>query len=731
MEGSKFIKAKERPALVKAPEIQPKGIDPIRSCLNHLSASIFIAIFLLVVGSGLVYLKIKPTFSTEAQILIEPVIPKILYGKEESSVAPYYDDYARTQVNLIKSYPVLTEALDIYKSQGFSWEMPKESLPGAIERLVGRLEVKQIRDTQLLALSMHSRSNRGLAELINAISTAYLNISKKERLEKDSEKLQFLQNRRQQIEDELQKRYRELETAGNEIAVGTTDERNIYAYLQSVVDVQQALVKARGRRIEIGSRLNEMKGQVAQLNKLDISADVAEWIEGDVAIQDNRIQMSRKLQDMRLILAGMKPDHPDRQQFEKSLDKLLEVQTRMRNRAKEKAEIVIRGKLISNQNRKILEIQAEYTAAKKAEKKMTGELTKAEVKATEVNSQMLRASTTRKDVKRMQDALLRIDERIDQLEVESRSPGRIYIVNKALTPAIPSAAKRNKLFIAAALLSVLTGVGYATAKDKLNQKICATQDVERVLGFPATGFILDAESISLKFNEDSCFVLDHPNSIIAEEFREIALALSSEQEDYNSQVFTWVSLQEKQGTTSLLVNTMCSLAGRNKKRIYVDLNTWSSSTRTNDSECLNGIWDVLEGDCSLKEAIVTQTDLPFHVLPLGNWNNDKQNLFQEMGLENIIQALRLDYEYIMIDSPPLTSPTDAKFLAKISDVTTLVVKSDEITEKHLHKSVSTLEKHGIKVLSVILNRVKIFRGGYYRLKSQNFGSSIEQKKKVS
>jgi capsular exopolysaccharide synthesis family protein len=695
-------------------KIPAKPIDPVGSILNHLRQVLIISFGILVIGLLGVMLVVKPFYSAEAVIKIEPVIPKVLYGKEEASIMPYYDDFVRTQINLVKSYPVLSRTVQIVQEKGLPWQLPDETTGQAVARLAARLDISQLRDTQLFSLTMTSRRKEGLAEIINATVDAYLETIGDEQMNKDASRLSFLKNRKLDIEKELAEKYSVLQKISAQYAVGITDEKNIYVYLQAIVDLTQQLVKATSRRIEVESKLKELVHQVEKLKVIDISSDVNDWVEKDNAIRDNRIQLSRKLQDMRLFLSGVNEDHPDRKEYEESLKRLNEVQESMLKRSREVGEKVIRGKLISDQNKKILELETEYAAALKTEEKLRSELTEAEHKATDVNTQMMKASTLRKDIQRLQDSLLSIDERIDQLEVESRSQGRISLMTAARPPDKPSAGKRNKMMIMVVLASLVSGVGYAVARDKLDDRIHSASDIERILGFAPTGYILDGDHDAEFAKNGHRVVMDHPFSQLAEQYKTIAFALSMEHKQHQSTIYTCVSMDQRQGTSTFLTNTLVALQGSSQKKMLVDLNIWNPITKTISSHKGLGLWDVMEGACTLKEAIVKKSPYPFHILPIGNWKKANKSLFQEFGLDTMVQILRQDYDYIMIDSPPLMLSTDAKFISQLADVAVLVVSAEAVKEKELFRAVSMLDKIGVKVISVVLNRAKLKRGKYYK-----------------
>ena len=92
----------------------------------------------------------------------------------------------------------------------------------------------------------------------------------------------------------------------------------------------------------------------------------------------------------------------------------------------------------------------------------------------------------------------------------------------------------------------------------------------------------------------------------------------------------------------------------------------------------------------------------------------EKSLFQELGMDSIIESLRLDYEYIMIDSSPLMITTSSKFLARLADVVILLVNAEQDKQKDLFRAVKALDRLKVQVISVVLNRVKLLRGTYYK-----------------
>jgi len=279
-----------------------------------------------------------------------------------------------------------------------------------------------------------------------------------------------------------------------------------------------------------------------------------------------------------------------------------------------------------------------------------------------------------------------------------------------------------------ALVSLVSGIGYAVARDKLDNKIHSTRDIERVLGFPPTGHILEAKQEPGMREDPYRVVLDQPFSQLAEQYKSIAFDLSMEHEHHKSAIYTCLSLNQGQGTSAFVTNTLYALKSSPQKKILVDLNVWNPVSPRLISQNGQGLWDVMEGGCTLKEAIVTESPFGYHILPIGGWQKASKSLFQEFGLDAMLQILRQDYEYIMIDAPPLMLSTDAKFISQLADVTVLVVTAEQVSEPELFRAVKTLDQIDVKVISVVLNRAKLKRGKYYKTSMRKYHQLVDSKK---
>ena len=121
-----------------------KPFNPIGAIIEYLHIVVAITLIGTLLTVPYVILKKKPKYGTEGIIMINPYMPKILYRVEDSNFIHSFEDWMRTQVKVITSYPVLEWAIKDYEKQGLKWQLAGETSLSAVNRLNGRIKVVQI-----------------------------------------------------------------------------------------------------------------------------------------------------------------------------------------------------------------------------------------------------------------------------------------------------------------------------------------------------------------------------------------------------------------------------------------------------------------------------------------------------------------------------------------------------------------------------------------------------------
>ncbi len=127
-----------------------------------------------------------------------------------------------------------------------------------------------------------------------------------------------------------------------------------------------------------------------------------------------------------------------------------------------------------------------------------------------------------------------------------------------------------------------------------------------------------------------------------------------------------------------------------------------------------GLSDVLVGNCYFKEAVRDGGQYGIHVLPAGTIPPDPTSLLESEQMEALLQYLRQQYDYIVVDLPPVTTVTDAAILAKYLDGFLLVVKHGHSQYRAINSMMAQLRMANAKVLGFIYANASTGGNKYYK-----------------
>jgi capsular polysaccharide biosynthesis protein/cellulose biosynthesis protein BcsQ len=703
-----------------------KPFNPIGAVIEYLHIVATIMLICVLISVPYVYLKKKPKFSAEGLLNINPYMPKILYRVEDTNYIHSFEDWMRTQVKVVTSYPVLEWAIKDYEAQGFTWCLPNETMQSAVSRLVTRLKVIQIRDTQLISLTMESPSNNGLAEILNSVIKGYINSIDNNTHSQDSYKLEVLKKEFKKVQQELDEGYRNLEEISIKYGTAITEEKNLYIYFESLSDLKKTYNKLVADRILAESRMKALAAKSLSLKDLPLSGLVADWIDSGQGLSALIIQISSRVQEVKEQLVGLAPDNPQHILLKRRKSEMEAQVERLRQWLSKNQGQTIRGKLNDENSLAIENARTDFKTAQGAERMLLKEMERAQKELLEYNSAVLHAQTKRQEIQRLMETLTRINERIDQIQMEFASPGRITVTAWALKPETPNVDPRKKLVPVCFILSLLVGVGVALAREISDNRIKRPADVDKMLGFPLTGFLLRADEEQISSEDLYTLHLRHRRSFMAQQLFEIIVKIDRERLGHGSKVYAFTGLGDGCGVTMLAMNLLAMSSVPKERRLYIDLNTRNPA---GSREPLKS--DLMTDDGSnLPQGFLDGSDerFPFVFYPCPADQQERLVNSRE-DLQALLKEMRQSFDMIVLDLPPLLLSADTQAVVSLADVTVLVALARHSLWGQLMRSVSMLDNLNIKVISVILNRVGFVRGGYLRKNLQAYYTLGREKKR--
>lgn len=167
-------------------------------------------------------------------------------------------------------------------------------------------------------------------------------------------------------------------------------------------------------------------------------------------------------------------------------------------------------------------------------------------------------------------------------------------------------------------------------------------------------------------------------------------------------VITITSAGAEEGRTSTAIDLAAVMAEAGHKVLLVDgdIRTAALADRLGIAQA-RGLSTVLSGEHRIDDAIQTDIIDGVSVLPAGPVPPNPSELLGSDRAQVLLESLRGDYRYVVIDTPPLLGVTDGAILTALSDGALVLTRVDRTTRDQLRKAVKTLDRVGGKVLGVV------------------------------
>lgn len=174
-----------------------------------------------------------------------------------------------------------------------------------------------------------------------------------------------------------------------------------------------------------------------------------------------------------------------------------------------------------------------------------------------------------------------------------------------------------------------------------------------------------------------------------------------------------------EGKSTTAANLAISLGQIGKRVILVDcdmrLPTVAAKFRV---DSVPGLSDFLAGHAPVEAALRNAERYGIHLLPAGNIPPDSTGLLEAKQLERLFAALRRNYDYVIVDLPPVVTVPDAAILSKHLDGYLMVVRERKTEHRAVKEMLRRLQIAEAKTLGFVVTgseseRQKYKYGGYY------------------
>ncbi len=284
------------------------------------------------------------------------------------------------------------------------------------------------------------------------------------------------------------------------------------------------------------------------------------------------------------------------------------------------------------------------------------------------------------------------------------------VIDYAYEPEVASKPKKSVLFLLSLILGGVLALVYALVRDYFSRYIKTPDEVEELTTLPYLGTIPYIEDKTI-YND--LFIIKSPNSYASEMLWSLRTTIADvienqkEKGDKRGAIIAVCSVIKGEGKTTTAANLALSFGLGDKKTVVVGLDMRLPELhRKFGLENKKGIASVLFGNSTLSEVTYRPQNLKnFAVIPSGGEIEYAVKMINSNKIDLVFEELRRQYDYIILDLPPVGVAAEAIVLMKKSDLVISVLKAHYSEKSFVTTMDSIATKHHFNHVGFVLNSV--------------------------
>ena len=554
--------------------------------------------------------------------------------------------------------------------------------------LRGGLQVTPVRATKVVTIS-YTGVDPLLAQLVvDAAVKAYMDEMLEMRLSFSTYALKWMtekaneeRKRLESSEGELQKfmRDNDLVTVENQLAV----------LPQRVADFGSQLTKVESGR----DALHE------QIRMVQAAGGVVDRLETLPMFADNMV-----LKDVRgKIYAAQQTEHELSNQFGPKHPQMVKIAAELR---------VLQGERRAEVDRVVASLTNSYNLAVAQVKSLNESLKAAKGEMLNLQERFIEYTTMKRDADSNRTLYDSLQASIKKESVtEQAQDVNIWVLQPAQRPADPSSPKKMRILAMAFLIGLAGGLGLTFLLEYLDNTVKNYTDLQQRYGLTVLGTI---EELREKGHTIDSYLTVKPLSPLAESYRLIRAALLLSSAERPPRTILITSMNPREGKTATTINIARTLAQAGSKVLVINCDLRRPRMNTvMGAESETGLSTYLAGSHDDKVVVDVQGE---HVtyMPSGPIPPNPAELLGSQRMRTMVQELATEYDFVLLDTPPIQSVTDGLMLTNVVDGAIVVVRGGQTTFESLDSGIRKLQEVKAHILGFVLNGVKgDQRGNYY------------------
>ncbi|MCX7714894.1 MAG: polysaccharide biosynthesis tyrosine autokinase [Clostridia bacterium] len=311
-------------------------------------------------------------------------------------------------------------------------------------------------------------------------------------------------------------------------------------------------------------------------------------------------------------------------------------------------------------------------------------------------------------------------ESLKSITFKIKNIDNVQLVDEAAVPEYPM----NKSLVTYLFVSFIFGIGLSIGiillTHMLDNTVKDADAVQKSLGVSAIGSIpfephLNKEKNNDMYNiQDDIVTYHKPTSLTSESYKTLRTNLQFSLIDKKMCAISITSCMPGEGKSTVISNLAVTLAQSGKKVILVDCDLRKPSIHKKFELPNNsGLTNILLGEKELSSLIQKTPVDNLYILTSGTIPPNPSEILSSQKYLDLINSLKMQYDFVFIDAPPVLVVTDAQIIAGNIDGVLLVAQYGAAEKAALLKAKESLDIVDAKCLGVVINQIPKKEIGYY------------------
>ncbi|MEJ2548285.1 MAG: polysaccharide biosynthesis tyrosine autokinase [Gemmatimonadota bacterium] len=280
-----------------------------------------------------------------------------------------------------------------------------------------------------------------------------------------------------------------------------------------------------------------------------------------------------------------------------------------------------------------------------------------------------------------------------ELAVATSSPG-LQVLDRASPPLWPTENTAPRILLMASLAGLGLGVAGALLFDKFDKRIRYPDQVSSSLGLPVLGIVPRLDSQTGMDAE-----------VAVEAFRSIRVQISHANGGSRGTLLV-TSPAPRDGKSMVSANLAISYAAAGFTTVLVD----ADSRRGHAQEMFSverspGLTDYLSGRAGMDELVQDTAVENLKIVARGAAGTFNAELLDSREMDELLAALRAQFDVVVLDAPPLAAGADVLVLGKRSDKVVIVLRAGETDSQLARTKLELIGNVNIPIVGAVLNAV--------------------------